>query len=492
LKRADILAEGGAYFIHHIVEDYLAYGPQLAAYDGVMLLFMVRGGEDSITYRTYNEADWCDPEDVGLAGQTGAWPFVQHHCGALLPGYSTIELETDIANNMSAVVIEDGGEADGVYLFYLDSNHNLCLLHGSGDHASIAWEGPVCRDVGFFEPPEAILYDGSILVFGVGAHVWNNTGNVLVVIVDPEQWDNQNFWDTPPLAVCYDEMNCGSFESRTTPSVAVDPGEDTVTGTDDDALVGVVTNVGHEMRLVEGPFWRGGFLTFDWLGDWPEPDHPDKELWLARPGGTDGVYRRTALRPALVIERPDPGLEARWTLWFQGNKMAPDQPAPYYRMLSTVEPSRGTVFSMSREGPEKKVLASEAGNVSLAFYRGKLRAAAAYDIAWEYYIHPGEPGDYHEPGYVFMPVADGVFRAAMKDSDDVNYIGQYMGDFLNTLFEEMNDFEYQQVMEANHMPTARPDTSGRKAAETTHIPHEDPPWLYWNEGVRRVRDMPTR
>jgi len=96
---------------------------------------------------------------------------------------------------------------------------------------------------------------------------------------------------TPPLAVCYDGVNCGSFESITTPKVAVDPGEDTVTGTDDDVLVGVVTNVGHEM---------------------------------------------------------------------------------------------------------------------------------------------------------------------------------------------------------NHMPTARPDTSGRKAAETTHIPHEDPPWLYWMEGVQRVRDMPTR
>jgi hypothetical protein len=67
----------------------------------------------------------------------------------------------------------------------------------------------------------------------------------------------------------------------------------------------------------------------------------------------------------------------------------------------------GGTFFTSTEQQGAFFFSNEARNVSLAIYRGKLRAAAAFD-SW-----PDR-----EPGFAFLPLADGVFKAALRDVND--------------------------------------------------------------------------
>ncbi len=493
--KADVLVDGSAYFIHQIFEEPLRFGPQISSYQDVLLVFMVSEGSNIITYRTYHEDSSCDAEDVGLRGQMWPWPFEQHHCGTWLPGLQEIGIHHEhIASNMSIVPLDVVGATDGLLLFYTNSDGDLCVLRGSGNAVDLLWEGPTCLDAGFFGPPEAIFYKGGVYIFGIGQWDADELGEVKVIYLDQDQWDDPASWDVLPIMICRPGEDCELFLSRTTPAVAVDPGSDALFNSDDDTLLGIATNAGHEMKLFTGPVWRWIFFTFDWLTDDPDPLHPDRRHWLDHPRGNPGAIQTTDLKPALFIERTDPAADARWSLWFQANRWNPDDAVPYLRATSSVEPSVGTVFSRLSHGPEEKVVASDSRNVSIAFYREKLRAAVSYDHPWDYGIDFNLPDDHHEPGYVFLPVADGIFKAQLRDSNDAAFMAEHMHVVSNPLFlfVGMSDWEYQYVMDANHMTLRRGTRVKGRPEESLSLPHEDPPWILWGRQSGEKTDVTIR
>jgi len=92
-------------------------------------------------------------------------------------------------------------------------------------------------------------------------------------------------------------------------------------------------------------------------------------------------------------------------------------------------------------------------------YRGKLRGALAFD-AWE--DDPEIGGDEVPPGWVFLPVADGIFEAALKDVNDLEVFREHMATSLTRysrrlLFDGMTEAQIQQIEEANHVYI--PDTT---------------------------------
>ncbi|HUS84509.1 MAG TPA: hypothetical protein VMX56_05160, partial [Anaerolineales bacterium] len=492
--KADVLVDGSANFIHQIFEEPLRFGPQIASYQGELLFFMVNEDSNIITYRTYHEDPSCDAEDVGVRGQRQPWPYEQHHCGTWLPGLQEIILTTGIASNMSIVPLDVIGATGDLLLFYTNSDGDLCVLRGSGNAVDLLWEGPNCLDAGFFGPPEAIFYKGGVYIFGIGQWAADELGEVKVIYLDPDQWDDPARWDVLPLAICHPGEDCDVFLSRTTPAIALDPGLDAEFNTDDDSLIGVSTNTNHQMRLFSGPIWRWVFFTFDWVSGYQDYEHPDAGHWLDHPKGNLGDLHATDLRPTLAIERPVTGQPARWTLWFQADRPNPDFAAPYVRITSSVEPSVGTVFSRFSLGTEEKVVASDSRNVSIAFYREKLRAAVSYDHPWDYGINASLPDDHHEPGYVFLPVADGIFKAQLRDSNDAAFLAKYMNIVSDpsSLFVGMSDWEYQYVMAANHMALSRVPRVKGKQGENRSLPHEDPPWILWGRQLGDGHDVTIR
>jgi len=109
-------------------------------------------------------------------------------------------------------------------------------------------------------------------------------------------------------------------------------------------------------------------------------------------------------------------------------------------------------------------------NVSLAFYRGKLRAALAYDT-WSD----------HFDGCAFLPLADGVFKAALKDVNDLEVFRNNMHTSLTQmwhrwLFDGMTEAQLQQMESANHVQLPRNPRPLPEQYNYTWDP-EHPPWI---------------
>lgn len=104
-------------------------------------------------------------------------------------------------------------------------------------------------------------------------------------------------------------------------------------------------------------------------------------------------------------------------------------------------------FSIRKTAAPLDLFSIDVKNVSLAVYRGKLRAAVAYD-SWR--------GGDKTPGWAFMPLADGIFHASLRDLNDVEKIAEKMSTSARGqgLFWRMNAAEKSTVFQANNMPVA--------------------------------------
>ncbi len=115
-------------------------------------------------------------------------------------------------------------------------------------------------------------------------------------------------------------------------------------------------------------------------------------------------------------------------------------------------------------------------NVSLASYRGKLRAALAFD-AWE--DDPKVEGDEVPHGWVFLPVADGLFHATLRDTNDVELIGNGMATTCrgDGLFWGMTGSKRSAIFQANHMDLSRIPRSKIRPPTVSRQVAVEPEWL---------------
>jgi hypothetical protein len=412
------------------VEEALDFGPQLVSFGLYLYLFYVPAGSQQIMYRIWHEEPGCDPEDIGPDGERGPIDTTPR-CGSL-SGESIAVTGSDISSNLSAVVAP-ANHLGAVFLFYLDTTNRLCASR----MASSAWEGPLCQDVGFtVGPPEAVVFGDMIRVFGLSA------GKVAVVTIDPTRWDPL------PWAVDIAQVSADGgahFEDMTsdvTPAITIDP--------EDQRLLGIVASrpfpgIAPVMQLLRG-FSYDTFLQFEYL--------PNEKHWLDHPRGRPSDYQ-TDYRPAFVALAAGTSGRSQWTVWRHSND--PRMPAlSFYSISSSFEPPPGEstprkLFSRPSLGP---LLFSERNrNVSLAVYKGKLRAAVPFED------EQGNP-----QGFVFLPLADGVFRAGLRDINDVQIIGSRMASTLSPagfeLFCDMTPGELLEIARANRLP---PGTLGYRA-----------------------------
>jgi hypothetical protein len=427
--RADVLIGESASFKHWHHGGGLKTGPQLAALGDSLYLFQVRQGSHRISYRIYGEDESCDPEDVGSVGQEGLPASHQPLCGAW-SGEFEIPHEVSVDSDLSA---RRNPVNERVEIFYTDTSDRLCVLEGDGTF----WAPPVCAQVGIVSAPEAVVRGDRIFVYGLEpANPWTGVGRVRVVEMpaavpaDPGQWTTSQVRERLFIGDQWVEWD---LYSLVTPGMAVDPA--------DGSLLGITTDGIRIMHAIRSPDGEPG--VFERLSD----------AWLDRPAptreapATDEI-RRTNRRPAVAVERLANG-QARWHLWMHGvQPEEPDAPMPFFRMTSVIAldgPAPRPAFASASEATpagDRRVLASEAADVSLAFYRGKLRAAVGYDV---------KLGSEDAQGSMFFPNADGIFRAALKDHNDVEHLGRHMGTTLGPLFFGMEAAHRARVLAANRM-----------------------------------------
>jgi hypothetical protein len=441
--KADVVGAEMSSLKYRRFDLSLSYGPQLVEHEERLFLFRVLQGASRISYQEYTEPG-CDPELVGVLGQAG-----DDHaplCGTWL-GPWTIDLPTNVRSELSAISVPRNGH-DVLFLFYVEPDGDLCALRGPVWPAG--WQGPFCRPYGFEGPPEAVHHEGSLFVFGLGLGTRDpatDLARVQVVQIDPDAWSSPDGWSGWQLF----ERNAdtGSFEplvSRTTPAGAYDPVED--------SMLLLRTNESHQVEVFRH---YSGFIAWQRLAgrSWKNPRNPAVHL------------RTTDHRPSFVIAQDASSGVSRWTVWGHGDTLnpyhVPDSHAGdvnnYFRVTSSFEdpwgeedPSRAmTVLSLQADASPAR--ARERRNVSLAFYRGKLRAAVAYD-AWD---HRGL--GHEEAGYLFQPLADGVFHASLRDVNDVEIMGRRMASTLGPLFEGMSAQHRAAVLAANRL-----SASGLRAA----------------------------
>jgi hypothetical protein len=448
VTRADVLGHAtGAVsqFIPH--EASLRFGPQLASYkvgsleEHLYLFYVLEGGAD-VRYQVFREEPGCDPEQSPHELEIPE-PACMH-----LADSGVIELGgAPIASEMSAVSTPVEG-VDHLFLFYRDTVSRLCVVHRNPGPGP-AWLGPACGEHGFAQAPEAVAFKGALLVFGVGPGDAGAPGAVKLVVFEPTRWSDIAV--SEPVVVLEDMPGGSALRSSVTPGVAVDPGEDLIVGTQDDSLHGILVDESSTMRLFQGP--GKDAQGHDVLSRYERLD--DDRRWLDQPRGT---YRPmlTEHRPALAIERHASAPHApRWTVWYHPRIGTNPSPWSYWRITSSFEsPPEGgeqrPVLSVINFGSPESLRSLEDQNVSLSFYRGKLRAAVAFDRR---FMNPWHPYQIYEHGYMLFPVADGIFQARLRDSNDLDTIRRNLARSVlgKGLFDGLTPEELDALQRANRV-----------------------------------------
>lgn len=455
--RADPLLGESAWFKYSIAESPLRFGPQLVAHDGFLYAFQVRETASLISYQRYFETG-CDPEDVGDLGQSALPGIHEPNCGQWF-GPQVIVKDTDVATDMSAVSTSIMGQS-ALLLMYVDSSNRLCVL---AMDSSRTWDGPACGAGGLSGPPEAVEYAGGIMIFGIGETDPYGEGRVKVVYFNPAQWSDVTAWTSWDVNV-WDGEIWRPLRSRTTPGVAVDPQSRLLLG---------ITTTGNQIHRME--LFQSIVPDFTWF-----EKLDNGQYWLPNPKDyskryEDGEIYKTDYRPALAIDHLACGL-AHWSVWVHGDttEVPPGQDPianTYWRLTSSIEDPGNSgnphpAFSLLSDAAPAS--SARVKNVSLALYHGKLRAAVAFDQKYrdELQVENG-------PGWMFLPLADGIFHARLMDFNDVEYIGRHMAYTIGPLFFGMDQVQRAIVINENHLPQYLGLAKENETAPTYRISAED-------------------
>ncbi len=421
-----------------IIEEPLLYGPQLVNHGGELYLFRVPEQTGIIHYDLWNELAGCDIRDLGPDGQGGQ--IDQHPCG-WWSAEGVIDRPTGIGSEMSIVSTEDD-MGHSLYLFFLNENGHLCLIKkpGVANPGYAEWSGPFCdQSHVLYGPPEAIQVGDDILILSIGEEIGPFSGDREVVSATIENFYTS--WSSPSAwvwsTVLYEsEDNPGTqmaLSSKTTPAAIYDHMLDKLVAVGTDSFGGMFVST-------QAPNAGSTWTLLD-----------NEVRWLDRP---NGAYRSRKMhsRPALAWG-PKAG-STEWQLWY-----TKDLPGSTYQNFRRIRTSfekaeageeKRHVFSIESDVTEPVVRAAEESNISLVYHNGILRAAVAYD-AWDQ-----DDPNYHTPGYIFLPLADGIFMAALRDVNDVALIGQNMGATLAPpgfeLFCGMTAEELEEMEVKNNLP----------------------------------------
>jgi len=453
-------AEGAtsSWLNYVLFEEALDYGPQLVEYLGSLFSFTVPAGTGTIYYRFYQEPD-CDPEYFYCSSDDDnplCDPIhTESRCG-IWASHTYVPLDTDIASDMSVVAPRSEPAQGDIFLFYMDSESRLCVLK-STDPYQAWWQGPACRDFSVVGPPEAVEWGDTILVYATEPREHGSTAPVVVVQIPVESWQDTGSWVSSQAVLHYPNGSVASLRSSVTPAAAFDEVEQ--------RLYLVTADSWYVMHLAKNQAEEvDAFL-------WQE----DSKYWRKAPLSSEYGSQWTDYRPAFRVERADDTARgARWQLWFHGDGRFPGVEKNYWRSTSTFEEHGDNAFTFTRMATMPKLRAREVRNVSLAIFAGKLRAAVAFD-AWE--EDPEVEGDEVGPGWVFLPVADGVFHGTVRDTNDVEIIGRKMNTTCRGkgLFWGMTGSERNAVFEANHMDPARFSREARRRVVEWQVAKE-PEW----------------
>jgi hypothetical protein len=423
-------------------EEPVDFGPQMAVRGERLYLFSVPAGSDAIRYRAWEEPPGCDPEDSTQATHCG----VEVESGEL-PG-------TGISSELSAVSAPEGAAGSAIFLFYQGPGESLCALR----LGAAGWEGPECRAHGVAGAPEAVLYQGRLVVFVPGPPDAQEMREIRAVVLDPAAFrDPGEPW--AELVVLVDSVaGAEPMRSRHTPGFSMDPG--------DGSLVGVVTaDDGTMDALVGEPPLEGSIsVVFSRL--------ERESTWRSSPRVGNSATRYSDSRPAVLAERTASG-QPRWTVWAYVEPHEVFAGDHYKRTTTTregedclLDPAQcRTAFTITSGviGPPKVegrgdlawLYSLEKRNASLALWHGKARAAAAYDN-WR--RHANQP--YHEPGFIFFPLGDGVTRQSLRDVNDCDTFRQLMSPSLamflgRRFFQGMPDTHMQRIEAENRVRLPR-------------------------------------
>ncbi len=430
--------------------ESLRFGPQMIEHGNVLCLFYVPREQNIIRYNQWYEGVFCDPDDVGdIGGELGDIPWqsdpgLKPYCGYMLGTNPANDVNVDIKTQMSAVTIP-GCELCGIDVFYLNSQHKLCVVSKTFiavDPLLPNWCGPNCSDYTFNGPPEAVYFNEHYLVFDIEepeSGSYTDMGHVKVVVIDPINVTQTDTWSIYQLEVTDEYQQTRDLESMTTPAVAVDPGIDSIYGNEDDSLLGVYTNEDNVMEIFKGDIDPTDYYHYEKLAH--------EQHWFGHPLGVEKSYK-TYNRPALFVERPAFG-GPKWTLWFyqqsEPNGLAVAK--GYYRLTSSFAYQDGTegITSFSLQNMVNGLsLCDNMRNVSLASYKGKMRAAYSYDR----YLK-------HTEGFIFCPLADGIFRTSLRDVNDLEIIGDKMAESTvmidKSLFEGITEGDLREIERLNHV-----------------------------------------
>jgi hypothetical protein len=132
------------------------------------------------------------------------------------------------------------------------------------------------------------------------------------------------------------------------------------------------------------------------------------------------------------------------------------------------------VFPRTTGSPEWIVMSKEARNVSMAVNQGKLRGAAAYDHgAWDGCADACT-------GWLFSPLADGIFHARLEDTNDLAVIARDMAAAVVAcgLFHSMSGSEFDAVLEANPIPPSTGLAELKQGLQVEPLVSDDPAWVF--------------
>ncbi|MEO0248152.1 MAG: hypothetical protein ABIN58_01160 [candidate division WOR-3 bacterium] len=415
LTKSDLLGLSWQNYI--VFESNLAFGPQLLNWGDVLLSFIVPRTGDCILYKAYYEEN-CDPENIYTP--CGHW---------WNPTYGICPPSGIPASDMSIIKGPESGGSEKAYLFYSSAQSELCLF--VGDPILYDWQGPACRYFNLSGPPEAVSNGEQIIVFGAEPHPLPGTGLVKMILIDPSSWWEVQQWSEQQVYYRLDvDGPAFPLSSSVAPAAAIDPFDGRIY-----LIIADWQSVTRVLRNVMG-FTEYYFLL------------PDQEYWRRSPGSLYYYGQWTDYRPSLAIERFGEAVyDARWTLWFHGDGRHPETEKEFWRVTSSYESHGDNAFTITNRSSPDGLFSKDLKNVSLTIYRRKLRAALSYDL-WE----RGE----NSPGWVFMPLADGIFHASLKDVNDVERIAENMSIAArgNGLFYRMNAEEKRVIFQANNMPVS--------------------------------------
>jgi hypothetical protein len=383
-------------------DEPVRFGPQMAARGERLYLFSVPAGSDAIRFRAWEEPPGCHPEDSTLADYCG----VEVEAGEL-PG-------TGIGSELSAVSAPEGAAGAAIFLFYQGPGESLCALR----LGAAGWEGPECRAHGVAGAPEAVLYQGRLVVFVPGPPDAQEMREIRAVVLDPAAFrDPGEPW--AELVVLVDSVaGAEPMRSRHTPGFSVDPG--------DGSLVGIVVGRDGVMNAVVGaPAMQGSISLVLTALDLDA-------AWLLHPRTDTPQPRWSDSRPAVLAERTASG-QPRWTVWAYEAPHGALAGEHYRRHTTTregesclLDPTQcRTAFTRDWRiigplrdsgAPAGWLFSIEKRNATLALWNGKPRAAVAYDDWRRQPGHHFEP--FHEPGFIFFPLGDGVTHKALRDVND--------------------------------------------------------------------------